>query len=263
MTPALTLRILIIEDEVPAAEKLERYLQKYSAGISVVAKIQSVKDAVVWLQAKQHEIDLIFMDIQLLDGQSFEIFQQVKIEKPVIFITAYNEFALEAFKVKGIDYLLKPVSFNDLSASLQKLEQLRSQLTWNENKFETVKEAVAALPTKNYKSRFMVKLGDHIRSITTDQIGLLFADGRDVYLITGEGKKFIIDYTLENLEELIDQQLFFRANRSYILNIHFILDVVVYSNSRLKIVPTVKWVQEIIVSREKVAEFKQWFDGAR
>src|SRR5258706_4783300 len=161
MTSSLTLRVLIIEDEVPAAEKLERYLLKYSASISVVAKIQSVKQAVEWLGAKQNEIDLIFMDIQLLDGQSFDIFQQVKIEKPVIFITAYNEFALDAFKVKGIDYLLKPVSFNDLSASLQKLEQLRSQLNWSEEKFETVRETVTALPSKNYKTRFMVKLGDH------------------------------------------------------------------------------------------------------
>src|SRR6267154_1159776 len=160
MTSALTLRTLIVEDEVPAAEKLERYLQKYSAGISVIAKIQSDKEAVEWLQTKQHEIDLIFMDIQLLDGQSFEIFRQVKIEKPVIFITAYNEFALDAFNVKAIDYLLKPVSFNDLSASLQKLEQLRSQLTWSEDKFETVKETVATLPARNYKTRFMVKLGD-------------------------------------------------------------------------------------------------------
>ncbi len=263
MTSTLTLRVLIIEDEIPAAEKLERYLLKYSTGISVIAKIQSVKEAVTWLGAKQNEIDLIFMDIQLLDGQSFEIFQQVKIEKPVIFITAYNEFALDAFKVKGIDYLLKPVSFNDLSASLQKLEELRSQLKWSEGEFETVKETVGTLPAKTYKTRFMVKLGDHIRSITTDQIGLLFADGRDVYLITHESKKFIIDYTLENLEELIDPQLFFRANRSYILNIHFIQDVVMYSNSRLRIVPAVKWEQEIIVSREKVAEFKQWFDGSR
>lgn len=263
MTSTLTLRTLIIEDEVPAAEKLERYLQKYSTGISVAAKIQSVKEAVAWLQANQGEVDLIFMDIQLLDGQSFEIFQHVKIEKPVIFITAYDEFALDAFKVKGIDYLLKPVSFNDLSASLQKLEQLRSQLKWSSDKFETVKETIAALPAKIYKTRFMVKLGDHIRSITTDQIALLFADGRDVYLITSENKKFIIDYTLENLEELIDPKLFFRANRSYILNIHFVQDVMVYSNSRLKIVPAIKWEPEIIVSREKVSEFKQWFDGAR
>lgn len=263
MTSDLTLRVLIIEDEIPAAEKLERYLKKYSAGISVIARIDSVGDSVAWLQSRQEEIDLIFMDIQLLDGQSFAIFQQVEIRKPVIFITAYNEFALDAFKVKGIDYLLKPVSFNDLSASLQKLEQLRAQLAWSDEKFQQVRETVIALPSKAYKERFMVKLGDHIRSIITSQIGLLFADGRDVYLITNENRKFIIDYTLENLEELIDPKLFFRANRSYILSIHFIQDVIVYSNSRLKIIPTVKWEQEIIVSREKVGEFKQWFDGSR
>ena len=263
MTPDLTLRVLIIEDEVPAADKLERYLKKYSAGISVIARIDSVSGSVAWLQTRQGEIDLIFMDIQLLDGQSFAIFQQVEIQKPVIFITAYNEFALDAFKVKGIDYLLKPVSFNDLSSSLQKLEQLRGQLNWGHEKYQQVKETVNTLPSKSYKERFMVKLGDHIRSITTVQIGLLFADGRDVYLITSENKKFIIDYTLESLEELIDPRFFFRANRSYILNIHFIQDVIVYSNSRLKIVPAVRWDQEIIVSREKVNEFKQWFDGSR
>src|SRR5579871_5039536 len=213
MSSPSTFRVLIIEDEVPAAEKLERYLKKYNENVSIAGRIASVTDAVAWLQARQDEVDLIFMDIQLLDGQSFSIFQQVEVKKPVIFITAYNEYALDAFKVKGIDYLLKPISFNDLSASLEKLEQLRGQLSWSEQKLEIVKETVEALPTKNYKERFMVKLGDHIRSITAAQIALLFADGRDVYLITNENRKFIVDYTLENLEELIDPKLFFRANR--------------------------------------------------
>lgn len=257
----LTIRVLIIEDEVPAAEKLERHLRKYSEGISVVAKIPSVNEAVQWLRDNQAQIDLIFMDIQLLDGKSFEIFQQVKVDKPVIFITAFNDYALEAFKVKGIDYLLKPVAFADLSASLDKLQDLSIKLAWDK-KLETIKETVTSLPQKGYKTRFMVKLGDHIRSITADQIVLLFADGRDVYLFTSDNKKFIIDYTLENLEELLDPKQFFRANRSYILSIQFIQDVVVYSNSRLKIIPTIKWEQEIIVSREKVNEFKLWFDGS-
>jgi DNA-binding LytR/AlgR family response regulator len=135
MTPDVTLRVLIIEDEIPAADKLERYLKKYNAGVAVVARIDSVSESVAWLQTRQGEVDLIFMDVQLLDGQSFAIFQQVEIQKPVIFVTAYNEFALDAFKVKGIDYLLKPVSFNDLSASLQKLEQLRGQLNWGEERY--------------------------------------------------------------------------------------------------------------------------------
>jgi len=260
----LNISVLIIEDEIPAAEKLERHLRKYSEGITVAAKIQSVGEAVQWLRTNQDQVDLIFMDIQLLDGKSFEIFPQVNIEKPVIFITAFNDYALEAFKNKGIDYLLKPVSFADLSASLDKLKDLSIKLTWGK-KLEAIKETVpmaaGAMPQKSYKTRFMVKLGDHIRSITAEQIALLFADGRDVYLFTSDNKKFIIDYTLEGLDELLDPKYFFRANRSYIVSIHFIQDVVVYSNSRLKIVPSIKWEQEVIVSREKVNEFKSWFDG--
>ncbi len=261
MTPILNLNVLIIEDEVPAAEKLERHLSKYSTGIKVIAVIPSVEKAVPWLRENQSQVNLIFMDIQLLDGQSFEIFKQVNVEKPVIFITAFNDYALEAFKVKGIDYLLKPVSFTDLSTSLNKLQDLAAKLSWDK-KLEMLRETVNTLPQKNYKSRFMVKLGDHIRSITAEQIALLYADGRDVYLITNENKKFIIDYTLENLDELLDPKLFFRANRGYIVNIAFIQDVMVYSNSRLKILPAIKWEQEIIVSREKVNEFKSWFDGS-
>ncbi|MFZ5970974.1 MAG: LytR/AlgR family response regulator transcription factor [Bacteroidota bacterium] len=261
MNTPLTLQVLIVEDETPAAEKLERYLQKYSNGISVKAIVGSVAEAVNWIGAHQQEVDLIFMDIQLKDGLSFQIFQQVQVKKPVIFITAYNEYALDAFKVNGIDYLLKPVTYADLSASLQKVETLREQLRWNEEKSEKVIQAFEQ-PAKAYKNRFMVKLGDHIRSITSDQISFFHADGRDVYLVTNQIRKFIIDYTLENLDELLDPKMYYRVNRSYILNIAAIQDVVVYSNSRLRITPNIKWDDEIIVSREKVSEFKDWFDGA-
>src|ERR1700712_3841836 len=129
---SFALRIVIVEDETPAAEKLERYLQRYNPDIRIAEKLTTVKDAVLWLSAHQQEIDLIFMDIQLHDGQSFEIFKQINIQKPVIFITAYNEFALEAFKVNGLDYLLKPITFTDLSNSLKKIEALGAQLQWTE-----------------------------------------------------------------------------------------------------------------------------------
>jgi DNA-binding LytR/AlgR family response regulator len=257
----LSLNVLIIEDEIPAVEKLERYLQKYSATINVISKIESVSNSVEWLTLHQPEIDLIFMDIQLTDGLSFKIFEQVKVEKPVIFITAFNEYALDAFKANGIDYLLKPITYSDLSGSLQKLENLKSKLNWGEVDTEKITKVLSALPSKNYKNRFMVKLGDHIRSITSDQISFFFADGRDVYLITNQLRKFIIDYTLEGLEEILDPKIFHRCNRSYILNITAIQDVIVYSNSRLKVMPAIKWDSEIIVSREKVSEFKEWFDG--
>ncbi|HRK53058.1 MAG TPA: LytTR family DNA-binding domain-containing protein [Cyclobacteriaceae bacterium] len=260
MSDPLAMNVLIVEDEAPAAEKLERYLQKYSTSINVVHKTETVRDTVNWLNKNQDAIDLIFMDVQLKDGISFSIFQEIKIEKPIIFITAYNEFALDAFKVNSIDYLLKPITFTDLSVSLKKLETLSSQLQWNDEKTKSI-EQLSASPSRNYKNRFMVKLGEHIRSITSDEISFLFADGRDVYLITNQQRKFIIDYTLESLDEILDPKIFYRVNRSYILNISAIQDVVVYSNSRLKITPHVKWERDIIVSRDKVNDFKKWFDG--
>jgi len=255
------MKVLIIEDEIPAAEKLARYLIKYDATNQVLKHITTVKDSVAWLQENQDTVDLIFMDIQLLDGLSFQIFQQVVIRKPVIFITAFNEFALDAFKVNSIDYLLKPITFIDLSNSLKKLENLREQLQWSKEKTDQLQEVFSTPKTKDYKTRFMVKLGDHIRSITTDQISLFYAEGRDVYLVTNQSRKFIIDYTLETLEDLVEPKTFFRINRTYILNINSIKDVIMYSNSRLKITLTQEFDKEIIVSREKVSVFKEWFDG--
>lgn len=255
------MKVVIIEDEVPAAEKLERYLMKYDASTEVLVRLPSVKDAVDWLQQNQDNTDIIFMDIQLIDGLSFQIFQQVTVRKPVIFITAFNEFALDAFKVNSIDYLLKPITFTDLSASLKKLETLREQLQWNKEKTAQLQEVFTTPKTKEYKNRFMVKLGDHIRSITADQICLFYAEGRDVYLVTTQARKFIIDYTLETLEDLLEPKNFFRINRTYILNINTIKDVIVYSNSRLKITLNQEFDKEIIVSREKVSVFKEWFDG--
>lgn len=256
------LKVLIVEDETPAAEKLERYLLRYNEAIEVKGKVESVEEAVNWLAVNQTSIDLIFMDIQLKDGMSFDIFKEVKVQKPVIFITAYNEFALEAFKMNGIDYLLKPITFTDLANSLKKVEALGNQLRWSEDQHETLTKTFDYAPQKSYKNRFMVKSGDHIKSLTADQISLFFADGRDVYLITHQLRKFIIDYTLESLEEILDPKIFHRINRSYIVHISAIQDVIVYSNSRLKITPNIKWEPEIIVSREKVSDFKVWFDGS-
>jgi two-component system, LytTR family, response regulator len=258
---SLSLTVLIVEDETPAAEKLERYLQRYSPDIRIKGVCDSVENSVVWLKENQSVIDLIFMDIQLKDGLSFNIFKEVTVQKPVIFVTAYNEYALEAFKVNSIDYLLKPVTFTDLSASLQKFENLREQMATTEAKQEKIKSLAEDSTVKNYKERFMVKVGDHIRSITVDQVLFFFADGRDVYLVTPQLRKFIIDFTLEALEEVLHPKNFFRVNRTYIVHIPFIQDVVMYSNSRLKISTQPAWDKEIIVSREKVNEFKEWFDG--
>ncbi len=260
---SLALNVLIVEDETPAAEKLQRYLLRYSPDIRIAQVCDSVASTVAWLHEHAAEIDLIFMDIQLKDGVSFNIFREVTVQKPVIFITAYNEFALEAFTVNSIAYLLKPVTFEDLKASLDKFAAFRSQFSLPGDKQEKVKELAGDGATRSFKNRFLVKVGDHIRSVTADQVIFFFADGRDVYLVTNQSRKFIIDFTLEALEEVLDPAQFYRANRTYILNIASITDVVMYSNSRLKVSTQPPWDKEIIVSREKVGEFKDWFDGNR
>src|SRR5688500_3315389 len=171
------MKVIIVEDETPAAEKLERYLHKYDAAIEIIARFNSVSSTVEWLQQHQPTIDLIFMDIQLIDGLSFQIFQQVEVKKPVIFTTAFNEFALDAFKVNSIDYLLKPITFTDLASSLKKLATLREQFQWNKDQQAKIQQAFTSMKTKEYKTRFMVKLGEHIRSITAEQISIFYAEG--------------------------------------------------------------------------------------
>lgn len=256
------MKVLIVEDEAPAAEKLTRYLHKYDKNIEVINRLDTVKDTSTWLKEHQQELDLIFMDIQLIDGKSFEIFDQVDINKPIIFTTAFDEYALDAFKVNSIDYLLKPITFDDLSDAIEKLGRMKDSLAEEKEASLDINKVLHQLQKKTYKNRFMVKLGDHIKSITSDGIALFYAEGRSVYLYTKENRKFIIDFKLEELEDMLDPVNFIRLNRSFIVNISGIDDVVVYSNSRLKITPTIDFDKEIIVSREKVSVFKEWFSGA-
>jgi len=258
------MKVLIIEDELPAAEKLERYLLRYNQGIEILEKLESIKQSVSWLTDNQEKVDLIFLDIQLTDGLSFTIFDQVEINKPVIFTTAFNQYAVEAFKLNSIDYLLKPITFDDLSGAMQKLESMRDSLrdADSNSNLENLSNALNQIQNKkSYKTRFIVKLGEHIRSITADQISLFYAEGRNVFLLTKQKGKFIIDYKLEELENLLSPQEFFRVNRTFIINIKAISDVLVYSNSRLKISIDQDYDKEVIVSREKVGQFKTWFDG--
>ncbi|QSE95974.1 LytR/AlgR family response regulator transcription factor [Fulvivirga lutea] len=253
------MQAVIIEDEKPAAEKLERYLQRLPEPVSVINILQKVSDSVEWLKGNQDSIDIIFMDIQLLDGKSFEIFNQLKVYKPVIFTTAFDEYALEAFKVNSIDYLLKPITYQDLESSINKLKNLKANLPGSQSHVN-LNEVLAQLQQKTFKTRFMVKLGEHIRSVATKDVALFYAEGRDVYLVTNENRKFIIDYKLEELDDMLDPKDFYRANRSFILNIEAITDVVVFSNSRLKVFTKIDLDREVIVSREKVNSFKEWFN---
>lgn len=252
------MRIVIIEDEVLAAEKLKRYLKKWNASVEIVAHHTSISESVSWFKENTSNYDIAFFDIQLVDGLSFEIFKQVNIEKPVIFTTAFDEYALDAFKVNSIDYILKPVTFTEISNAMSKLSDMKSILS-DKTKALKVEGDYKQL---RQKDRFLVKMGNHIHSIQSQDISLFYAEGRTVYLITNSGKKFIIDYKLEDLIGVLNQQQFFRANRTFVLNLDTIKDVLVYSNSRLKVIPLVSVEKEIIVSREKVSQFKKWFEGS-
>lgn len=257
------MKVLIIEDEKPAAEKLELLLNKYDPTIEIIDKIQSVEKSIAFLKENESIVDLIFMDIQLTDGISFDIFKSFSVSKPIIFITAYNDYAIEAFQVNSIDYLLKPITFEGLSKSLQKIETLRENLPGKSNLPPGIDDIAKLLSNiqKNYKTRFMVKIGEHIKSVAAKDIDVFYAEGRTVFIVTNEKKKYIVDYKMEELEDLLDPQHFFRINRSVIVNFEAINDVVVYSNSRLKIRTPHEIDKEIIVSREKVNDFKEWFSG--
>lgn len=256
------MKVVIIEDEKPAVEKLEQMLFRYDPEIEISARLNSVEQTVNWFLDDSNQADLIFMDIMLTDGVSFEIFEQIEITLPIIFITAYNEYAIQAFKVNSIDYLLKPLDYNDLYRSLEKMKTLRANLPSDGNKlqYEDLNRVLLQM-SKSYKTRFMVKVGDHIRSVKTENIALFYAEGRTVYILTNKQKKYIIDFKLETLESSLDPNVFFRPNRSFIININSIGEVVVYSNSRLKVLLNFDFEKEIIVSREKVNQLKEWFEG--
>jgi len=253
-------KVVIIEDERPAAERLQMLLERYHPDTEIIQVLDSVQNSIRWFTDNPGQAELVFMDIKLTDGLSFEIFRQVRINQPLIFTTAYNEYAIEAFKVNSIDYLLKPVAIEDLNRSLNKLASLRENLMDGHQRIEMEELAkVLGKLQHSYKNRFMIKVGEHIRSIPIEKIMMFSADGRVVYIVTDQGREYIVDYKMEELDEVLNPEIFFRINRSYALNINFIRDVIVYSNSRLKILMEKESENELIVSREKVNPFKQWF----
>lgn len=253
------MKVIVLEDELPALEKITHFLLQYDPTAEIIGVAQSISEAVPLLTSQGENADLLLVDVQLADGLSFQALDQVGFFKPVIFITAHNQYALEAFQANGIDYLIKPIRYASFAASLDKFRQLRepsNEEPVNRNLWKTL-----AKPA--YKERFMVKIGEHIHSLSTPEIKLFFAEGRNTYIIRADGRKFITDYKLEALEEILNPSLFFRVNRSYLINLEAIKDVLVYSNSRLKINPNFPYAEEIIVSRDRVGGFKEWLDGER
>jgi DNA-binding LytR/AlgR family response regulator len=250
------MKAIIVEDEPLNAVHLKTLLHKTAPEIEVVEMLDSVKATVNYLKQKPN-LDLLFLDIHLADGNSFEIFQLIEVLQPVIFTTAYDEYAIKAFKVNSIDYLLKPIGLSDLKTAINKFKlqysaQQASKQVQHHQLFEVL--------SKTQKSRFIVKMGDHLNSIKIEDIAYFNAEDGIVILVSKEGKRFAIDYTMDALESIVNNDLFFRVNRKMILNIDQILQVQSYFNGRLKIKLKIATQEDCIVSRERVNDFKKWLD---
>jgi len=252
--------IVIIEDEVLAANKLEKMIIRYNADYRIVKKLGSVEAANEWLS--EHEMpDLLFMDIQLSDGTSFDLLKTIEISCPVIFTTAYDHFALDAFQLHSVDYLLKPVSQEKLTKAFQKLEEMQQQFQQEEAHPEW-EAVIKTLETtkQTYKSRFLIKTGTRYFPISTEQTYYFFSSQRITFLVTDEGKKYTISHTLDELAQLLDPADFFRINRKMIVHINSIQMVHKHFNGRLKVDLVPQSTEEVMVSSRRVADFQAWLD---
>lgn len=246
---------IIIEDEKPAARLLQRKLQKLDVEVGVL--LHSVEEAIEWFTINEHP-DLIFLDIQLSDGLSFEIFEKVEIKSAVIFTTAYDEYALRAFKLNSIDYLLKPIDEDDLVVAVTKFKSRLPKQETLQLDFDQIKKMLSNPFDKNFKKRFTVKIGQHLKVILVEEIECFFSENKGTYIHTFDNRNFLIEATLELLEQDLDPAEFFRVSRKFIIPLKAIKEIVVHSNSRLKVILPSYKDEEVIVSREKVADFKNW-----
>lgn len=254
------MKILIIEDEQLAADKLIKLIHQCDPGIEILDQLETIEDSVEWF-ANQAAPDLLFLDIHLADGLSFEIFEQVSVQCPIIFTTAYDQYAIRAFKTKSIDYLLKPVKLSDLKQALEKYKDLFGQQ--NTPDFSEEMHALATLiqgKEKIYKSRFLVKVGNVIKTIPVEEIAYFFFEDRTTLLMTKNKHKYPVKHTLDELEEILDPHQFNRANRQFIISIDAIQKIHPWFKGRLKLDLTPSQSIDLVVSSEKTKQFKEWLD---
>ena len=250
--------ILIVEDEQLAQERLQLLVKNYDAAINIVGCLESVEETVQWLNTKPHP-DLILLDIHLSDGESFEIFKRTTTQKPIIFTTAYENYAIDAFKLFSVDYILKPITAEGLAAALNKYKNLTAAFAPKD--YQLLMEQVKDNFSVNYKNRFLAKVGQRLFFISASEVAYFAADNKIVFLIDREGNRFVINNTMEKLETELNPKDFFRLNRKIIIHADAIDQIKPYHSNRLKLqVKGVPLTEEIIISRERVADFKQWAD---
>jgi DNA-binding LytR/AlgR family response regulator len=252
------MKFIIIEDELLAAKRLREMIEALRPDYQFVSKFDSVEGATISLPALKY--DLLFMDIQLADGNSFDIFDQISVHAPIIFTTAYDEYALKAFKENSVDYLLKPIDGQELKSAIERFEQT----------FHKPKPAIASFTSQlddllkslqpKGKERFVVRVGEHLKTIETKDIQLLYSQDKATYIFTKAGRKYLIDYSLDRAADLLSKELFFAVSRKFIINLNYIKDIIAFTNSRLEIIVDLFEEEQIIVSRERVSDFKNWLD---
>ncbi len=250
------IKVLLIEDEEPAALRLQKLISKLAPNFEIIDCIDSVSNAVQWFETNPAP-NLLLLDIQLADGLSFDIFKKVKVDSFVIFTTAYDEYAIKAFELNSIDYLLKPVNEEKLAASIQKFNRLNGQ-----NNLLNVNDLISSLESKKntFKKRFLINMGSKIKSVETNNIAFFYVLEKSTFLCTTEGKDYPIDFSLDKLETLIDTDLFFRINRQIMVNFNAIKKINVLSKSRIKLETVQKCESEMLVSANKSHQFREWLD---
>ena len=246
-------KILIIEDEKPAVRRLTQLLSEHLPEAQVLESLDTVTGAINWFR-NNPEPDLIFLDIQLADGISFEIFEKVSVTAPIIFCTAYDQYAIKAFKLNSIDYLLKPIDPEELKQAIHKFKSGKKEQGISLDQLRSLMQPA----TKIFKTRFLIKLGERIQSVDIQDIAFFFSEDKVTLLQTRQGKKYIVDYILDEIEEMVSPEQFFRINRKYISSISAIKDVFTYSNSRLKVHLENCSDNDILISRERMGAFKSW-----
>ena len=249
------MEILIIEDEEPAVQKLTRQLKSIDSNIKILDVLVSIEESVKWL--KSHTApDLIFMDIHLSDGASFEIFNEAEVNSPIIFTTAYDQYAVQAFKVNSIDYLLKPITQEDLVKSLNKYKNLNKQAIPD---YSVLLKSLSK--EKEYQKRLLVKYGATIKTLNVDDASYFYTEYKVVYVTTKDKNRFPVDYNLDQLQQLLSPDKFFRINRQFIINIDAIEKMVAFSKSRVKVMLKPPIDKDTIVSTERSSDFKKWLGG--
>jgi len=249
--------ILIIEDEIPAQQLLIRLIKKYFSDFKIIGSLDSISSALKWL--KHNHADIIFMDVELSDGKCFELFNKIEINSPVIITTAYEQYALNAFKVKCIDYLLKPIIDEDFIKSVNRC------ISFCNNKNNSIESTVTVSPSSKkqiqYKQRFTINIGDQIIIVNTNDIAYFLSESKSSYIVLNNNKKYLCDESLDSIEEELDPSIFFKLSRGCITSVNAILNISKYFNSRLKVTLQPRTKESIIVSRARSQNFLKWIEG--